>query len=489
MREDECMSYLKSVLKKYNDIPVPAKTTIWFVFCSIVQKSISLITTPIFTRLMSTTQYGQFSIYNSWLQIFTIIATLRLNYAVFNKGMSKYKGDRDGYTSTMQTVTFSITLCLFILYLIFHNVVNSITELPTFIMVAIFGELLFTPAIDFWTTRKRYEYQYKPIVARTLAMAFLNAFLGVIAVYFSDEKGYARILTCVMVNFCFGIPLFIYNRKQGKVWFNREYASFALRFNVPLLLHYISQYILDQFDRIMVQKMVSIAAAGIYSVAYNAGMIMKIVSQSVNNAFVPWQYEKLERKQFKELDDVQFYILTMISGIAMVFIAFAPEIMKILADEKYYQAVHVIPPVSLGLVFSFMYTMFANTEFYYNQNKFTMYVSMFGALTNIVLNYVGIKLFGFIAAAYTTLICYILFAVCHYVYMTVNVKKYLSIEKLFDTKRLVYLSVINIAFGVAITLTYDYIIVRYSIIVIMLFIMFIKKNSIKRIFTTIKRSK
>ena len=149
------MKFIKQLLKKYNQIPIAAKATIWFMFCTILQKSISLITTPIFTRMMSTEQYGQFSVYNSWLQIFTIITTLRLNWAVFNKGMSKYKDDRDGYTSTMQTLTASITLIVFIIYLIFHKQVNALTELPTFIMLAIFAELLVTPAIDFWTIRKR----------------------------------------------------------------------------------------------------------------------------------------------------------------------------------------------------------------------------------------------------------------------------------------------------------------------------------------------
>ena len=61
---------VKKLLKKYNDIPIAAKATIWFIFCSVTQKCISLMTTPIFTRIMSTTQYGQFSVYNSWLQIF-----------------------------------------------------------------------------------------------------------------------------------------------------------------------------------------------------------------------------------------------------------------------------------------------------------------------------------------------------------------------------------------------------------------------------------
>ena len=162
------MSGIKKLLKRYNDISIVAKATLWFVFCNIVQKGIAFITTPIFTRLMSTEQYGQYSIYLSWLHIFTIITTLRLTGAVFNKGMSKYKEDRDTYTSTMQTITFVLTFIVFAVYLIFRSQINALTELPTFIMVAIFAELLVAPAIEFWTVRKRYEYIYKPVVFRTL---------------------------------------------------------------------------------------------------------------------------------------------------------------------------------------------------------------------------------------------------------------------------------------------------------------------------------
>ena len=480
---------IKKLLKKYNDIPIAAKATLWFMLCTIIQKSISLITTPIFTRIMSPEQYGQFSIYNSWLQIFTIMATLRLNYAVFNKGMSKYKDDRDGYTSTMQSLTFMIAFVMLIVYLIFHKQINALTELPTFIMVAMFAELLVTPAIDFWTIRKRYEYIYKPVVFRTLAMAILNASIGVIAVLLSEEKGYARILTCILVNFCFGISLFIYNRRKGKIWFKKEYAIFAIKFNLPLLLHYFSVYILEQFDRIMIQKMVNIAAAGIYSVAHNAGFLMKIVTQSINNALVPWQYDKLEKKKLKELDDVLYLIYIFVSACAILFSSFAPEIMKILADEKYYEAVYVIPPLAIGLVFSFMYTTFANVEFFYDQNKFTMYISMAGAALNIVLNYIGIKAYGYVAASYTTMICYVIFAVGHYIYMTISVKKALNIEKVFNTGRLIVLSIVVLVCGIVVMLFYNHMIIRYMIILVILLAAFLKRDIITNTLKDIKKSK
>ena len=138
------------------------------------------------------------------------------------------RDDRDTYTSTMQTVTFVLTIIVFIIYLIFRRQINALTELPTFIMVAIFAELLVTPAIEFWTVRKRYEYIYKPVVFRTLLMAVLNAVVGVVAVLVTDEKGYARILSCVVVNLEFGIAIFIYNVRRGKSLYKRclLYTSF-----------------------------------------------------------------------------------------------------------------------------------------------------------------------------------------------------------------------------------------------------------------------
>lgn len=477
---------IKKLLKKYNDIPIAAKATIWFMFCSIVQKCISLMTTPIFTRLMTTEQYGQFSVYNSWLQIFTIITTLRLNYAVFNKGMSKYKDNRDGYTSTMQSLTFIITVIVFIIYLIFHKHINALTELPTFIMLAMFAELLVTPAIDFWTIRKRYEYIYKPVVIRTLLMAFLNASLGVIAVLLADEKGYARILSCILVNFCFGISLFVYNLKKGKKLFIWEYAKFALAFNLPLLIHYISQYILDQFDRIMIQKMVDIAAAGLYGVAYNAGLMIKIVTTSVNNALVPWQYGKLEKKKLKELDDTMFFVFIFVAACSVLFSAVAPELMKVLADEKYYEAVYIIPPVALGMFFNFMYVSFANVEFFYDQNKFTMFISMAGALLNIGLNYVGIKLFGYVAAAYTTLFCYAVFALGHYIYMTMSVKKAIGVSKVFNGARLLILSAMVLLFGIFIIFLYDKPVIRYILIGAVCVLAYVKRKDITKVVKTVK---
>lgn len=480
---------VKKLLKKYNEMPIAVKATIWFIFCSTLQKCISLLTTPIFTRIMTTEQYGQYTVYNSWLQTFTILTTLRLNWGVFSKGMSKYKTDRDGYTSTMQSITFILTVICFVLYLLFREQINALTELPTFIMVAIFAELLVTPAIDFWTIRKRFDYIYKPIVFRTMLMVVLNAALGVIAVMLAEEKGYARIMTCVIVNICFGAVLFVYNLKKGKTIFKWEYAKFAISFNLPLLLHYCSQYVLDQFGKIMIQKIVSIAAAGIYGIAYNTGMLMKIVTQNINNGLVPWQYEKLENREIKQLDDVLFMVYALVGACALALALFAPEIMMILSDERYYQAVYAIPPIAVGMYFLFMYTTFANVEFFFDKNKFAMYISLAVAALNIIMNYFGVKIFGYLAVAYVSLICYIAFAFGHYVYMTKSIKKELKISHVFNTKRIMLLSVTVVCAGLGVILLYGNRILRYGVIITALIVLFVFRDKVLRILKMIMSSK
>lgn len=72
------MSRMNKLLVKYRSIPVQVKASLWFLICAFLQKGISFITTPIFTRLLSTSEYGQYNVFNSWMNIIIVIVTLNL---------------------------------------------------------------------------------------------------------------------------------------------------------------------------------------------------------------------------------------------------------------------------------------------------------------------------------------------------------------------------------------------------------------------------
>ena len=82
---------MKKIITKYKNLPEAVKASLWFTICSILQKGISFITVPIFTRMLSTEEYGVISLFGAWQNIITIFATLNLSYQIFNNGMSNMK--------------------------------------------------------------------------------------------------------------------------------------------------------------------------------------------------------------------------------------------------------------------------------------------------------------------------------------------------------------------------------------------------------------
>lgn len=446
---------------------LPAKATMWFFFGSILQKGIAFISTPIFTRLMSTDEFGEYNIYLSWLSVLTVILTLRLDYGGFNKGLTKYKNDKDGFTYGMQIIVTAASLIFIVLNLIFGEYISAHTNLSRGLTMAMALEICATGAISFWTVRERYDFKYKNVVFVSLLLAFLNAAIGMIAVMCSENKGIARIISSVSVQIVIGIVIYIINFVRGHRTWQKEYIIYALAFNIPLLPHYLSDYILDSFDKIMISSMVSKSATGIYSLASSLGMVVKVVTGSISNAYVPLQYRCLDEKNYKKIRSQITPILYIILGVILLFIAFAPEAMKILGTTDYYYAVYAVPPIAASAFFGFLIALFGNTLLYFGKNVALTVFSCIAAGLNIGLNYIFINIFGFVAAGYTTMICYFIDALCAICYANKLTKQNAG-EHLYENIHIVIVSVALISAGAIFPLIYKYNAIRYSMIALII---------------------
>jgi len=473
------MKRIHKLINRYKTLSAPLKASFWFTICNILQKGISLLSTPIFTRLLTTEQYGIYSVYQSWYQIISIFATLNLYAGVFNNGLTKYNNDRKRFTSAMQGLSTTITCILFVIYLCNIDFWNIVFELPTIFMLSIFVEVLFVPAFNFWSTSQRYDYHYKKLVAVTLIIALISPLLGVVLVFMTEHKAEARVLSYAFVQICVGLIFYIYNAKCGKKFFHKNYWKFALAFNLPLIPHYLSLTILNQADRIMISRMFNSNKAAIYSVVYNISMIMTIVTTAINNSFVPFTYKSMKEKKYREIRKSSNALLILVVGTCVITIAFGPEILRVIAAPDYYEARWVIPPVATALIFKFIFPFYSNIEFYYEKTKFIMVASCIGAVVNIALNYFFMNIFGYIAAAYTTLFCYILFCIAHYIMYKFLLQKEAVIDKIYDDKFILFCSIASIVIMVLMTLIYDHTLTRYGVVIVICILAYIKRKDIQ----------
>lgn len=465
-------------LNYYNNISTPIKASFWFLICSILQKGISFITTPIFTRLMSTTEYGSYNVFMSWESIISIFVTFNLSYGVYSQGLVKYDDDRKRYSSSLQGLTLLLVLSWTIIYILFRNFFNNLFSLNTTYMMLMIFNIWISAVFSFWASEQRVEYKYKYLVIVTLTASLLSQILGIALMQCMQDHVLARILGMVVTyTFTYGW-MFISQVKTGKKIFLWKYWKHALNFNIPLIPHYLSQTVLASSDRIMISSMISSATAGIYSLAYSISMIMTIVNNALMQTISPWMYKKIKQKQIKDISKIAYPALSLIAIVNIILIAFAPETVKIFAPNEYLDATFVIPPIAMSVYFTFAYDLFAKFEFYFEKTKLITSATVIGAILNIVLNYIFIKIFGYYAAGYTTLLCYILYAVFHFLAMKKVCKNNCNEEQPYQTKVLLKISIIFLASGFIFMFLYKNIIIRYLLIAILLVILFLNRNRI-----------
>ena len=480
---------MKAILQKYKNLSKPLRASFWFLICSFLQKGISVITTPIFTRLMTTAEYGNYNAFNSWLGIITIFITLRLYSGVYNQGLVKFSEDRKIYSSSLQGLTLTLMTGWTVVYFLFRPFFNQIFSVTTVQMLAMLVMIWTTAVFNFWAAEQRVSFEYRKLVLVTLLVSLAKPVIGVIFVIHAEDKVTARILGLALVELIGYSWMFIVQLLRGRTFYSARFWKHALKFNLPLIPHYLSAVVLNSSDRLMIRSMVSESAAGIYSLAYSVSQIMTLFNTALVQTINPWMYQKIKDDKTEDLPGVAYPALLLIALINLLLIAFAPEIVAVFAPAEYYDAVYVIPPVAMSVYFMFAYSLFANFEFYYEKTKLISAATTFGAVLNLVLNYICIPVFGYAAAGYTTLVCYIFYTVFHYIFMLRVCDEFLDGRRVYDTKKLLLLTGGFCGSGFLLLFSYGQPPLRYALLLCMLAALFVFRKKLTRMLRSLLKKK
>ncbi|WP_270347329.1 lipopolysaccharide biosynthesis protein [Mediterraneibacter faecis] len=481
------MSKLGKILKNYKNIPIPARASFWFLICGILQNGLSIITLPIFTRLLTTEQYGLSSTYFAWNDLIVVVCTLRLSYGVFDKGMIKYEDKRDEFESSLLGLTTTISTGMLVLFLLFHKTVEQLLGMSFVLCLSLFICQIFAPALLFWTARNKYEYKYKSFTLVTLLSAVVCTFANLLAVLLINyDSGVTKIISYQIIWSSVYIYFYIYIFRKGKTFYRKDIWKYALQFNLPLIPYFLSTLVLDKADRMMIGRICGNSYVALYSVSYNLGRLMVLMTSAIDATITPWLYSKLKNKEFESTKKILSLIMLLFIVLATAFMLFAPELIYLLASPEYKAAVYVIPPVVASYFFVMLYMLISKIEFYYEKTKIVAITTVCAAVLDIVLNYIFIPKYGYIAAGYTTLVSYIFMAVGHCIVARKIAKKNGICEKLYPWKVFFVLSCIVLLITIMINTIYANTIFRFSLLIIILILCLVMRKKIFGIFTCFK---
>lgn len=392
------------------------KNTVYSVLSSFIIKGINLISVPIFTRMVSTEEYGKINLFMTYATILTILISLDLGGCVF-RGIIEYSDKKERFLSSLIFLSFVIFFIISYLIYIFRSPILRLLNINSFILqlLILYSYACFVINLVSSSLIVNFKYKENALVGGCSSLINVSLSILLMLTIYKNNKYMGRIFGAVLPSILLAVILCILIIKRGRHLINRVYWKFALSMSVPLIPHSLSHLIFAQSDKIMIAKFVDDSTVGIYSVVTNISLILMTVVEALNNAWNPWLFRKLKNEQIEEIRAKGKIYISLFSALIVAFMIVSPEIVKILSPKSYWKGTEVVYPIIVGVYFYFLYTFFANIEFYLKKTLIISMGTIIAAMVNIGVNLMFMSTYGYKVAAYSTLVSYLGLLFIHYI--------------------------------------------------------------------------
>lgn len=383
---------------------------------NIMIKGVSFLTIPLYTRLMSTVDYGVYNTYVAYVSIVTFFVCLGLDPTLKNAEYD-FKEKKDTYLSNVYYLTMLAGMLLLFFVWISRNILAEFLSIDSMLLILMVIQAEASAIINIYNVKLSLSYSG----GTYLKISFFNTICGIcfsiflILNVFPEKTYWGRIIGSIIPLVIVAAILVYKYVIVKKRKFNKEMAKYGLKIGLPLIPHLLSQIVNSQFDRIMISNMVGYAQAGIYSFTYNIAIILQIIYQSLDNIWSTWFFQAMQQKKYEKIKENSKKYIMIITFFTVSLLTISREFIMLFSARDYWVGIDISFPLIIGIFFLFLYTLPAGVEYF---NKKTQYIATGSVLTaflNIILNYYMISYFGYEAAAYTTLISYVVLFCMHWI--------------------------------------------------------------------------
>lgn len=397
---------------------------LWYTASNFFLQGINFLTIPVFTRLLSTSDYGIVAIYKTWVTIIMVLVSLSLTESI-RRAKYDYEANYNEFASTIIFLSLVIFCVYLIIFLIISDFMQNITGLSKILLFLMIFQAFFTYIKEFAITKLRYEYKYKIVSLISIITTLFGVILSILLIkcLFVKNAYLGKIIGDIFFIIITGAVFLVYLLIKGKKIIKFEYWVYALSISAPLVIHNLSKIINDQFDRVIINRYFGQSATGIYSFSYTVGTIVTVISVSLGQAWEPWFFKKFNENNISIIQNRAKTYRDIFSFIYVCVLMLSTEIIKIMANKDYWQGISIVPWVFMGLYFQFLYSFEVNVEFALKKTRLISLGTTFAVAFNVVLNIIFIPVYGYIAAAIITAVSYFLLFIFHYLLTSRIIRK------------------------------------------------------------------
>ena len=387
------------------------------ILSTVVLQGITFFTSPVFSRMLGTVNFGIVSVYTTWCTIATSVFSLNVHSTLNVARLNFPEKDKEKYQSSVLFLGILSYLVFGGLIVVLLNPLSDLMKMHKFMIVMLLAHSFEQFCVQMLNAKFTYEFEAGKNCILSIFTTVSSVALSLVLIYQlpPEENYWGRILGQVIAYAFLAIISCVFFLVKGKTLFNRDYWKFCLPLSIPIIFHSLSNLVLEQSDRVMLQHMTSESMVGIYSLASSFSAVVHIIWTSLNNSWSPFYYEYTNQGKIDQMRSHARNYVELFTVLSAGFVLLATEVYHVFAGQDFWGGTMLIPILALGHYFVFLYSFPVNYEFYHKKTGLVATVTLLAAIVNIILNAVFISMYGFIGAGIATCIAHGVQFVFHFI--------------------------------------------------------------------------
>ncbi len=385
-----------------------------FTFFNVLNSIIPFLLLPILTTYLTPEDYGVVDIFYNIFLIATPVVGLSIVQSI-----GRFYFEDIQLSRFISTVFVILALSGIVMVLVAFLISLTIGDLfrtydiPPMLLVLAMLYTLFSQVSEILLSVWRVSYKTVKFGLFRILKTAADLGLSILLVVVFEMGWEGRIMPQLIVAFLFaGISVYILIKKGQLVWsdFDKTYKKEALAFSVPLIFHTLANSLIGFSDRFFILVMLGLSNVGVYSVGYQIGMVVALLQNSFNQAWIPFFFEKLKEDKMTEkirIVKITYVYFMLLLLVVVFFYLLNPLIYTYFIGDAFASGANVVIWVLLGYAFQGMYKMSVNYLFYVKKTRLIAYCTIGTMMVNLLLNYFLIKLNGAVGAAQATFITFV----------------------------------------------------------------------------------
>lgn len=380
------------------------KNLSWIFFGSVIHAVFSFLLSVVAARSFSTTDYGILSYALSLTTLFSSLCILGLN-VIITKEIADDEENVGNILSSgivLRLIAAVIAIALMFIYLFIKGNKDAST-----LIISIYSLSIVFAAFDLFMYWFRYEYKSNVAAILKLVAFLISAVIKIIAILMNSIIVFA--IGAITESLIYGVLLISrYIKERGFDLipsFERGKRLFTTA--IPFIFSSVLVAIYSQTDRVMLEAMVGYESVAQYSVCYTLANVIAVALSSLSEAFRPeiLKARTADPEKYTGLYKQLYGLTFWISAIYGLFVTvFSKYILSIIYGEKYLPAQTALSLIVWYSSFSYfgaVHNIYMVAE---NKTKWVQVLTLIGAFSNIIINWILIPKMGAAGAALASLL-------------------------------------------------------------------------------------